>query len=36
MKTLKGWQKYALAIWFMILGLFVWISLTQRYPIDWT
>jgi len=36
MKKVKGWQKFAFAIWFLILGLFVLFALTQRYPIDWT
>jgi hypothetical protein len=36
MKRLKGWQKFGLALWFLIVSLFVFFALTQRYPVDWT
>ena len=31
MKTLKGWQKFGLTVWFLIVGLFVFFPLTQRF-----
>jgi hypothetical protein len=36
MKTIKGWQKVGLALWFLIVSLFVFFALSQRYPVDWT